>query len=167
MDVNTLIARAQSGLGKHTKYESPGVTPPLTAVTWPASGAKNDCSGYMAWCLRISRAVDHPRYKQVNGGWFETTAIHKDVANSWGFFDQLATPKIGAFVVYPDKGGHDGHIGVITGVIAGKKGVAGIKSIIHCSLGGWKNHGDAIRETPPDPFTARSDSLIGWYTGVE
>jgi hypothetical protein len=103
MDLDTLIARARSGLGKNTKYESPGVTPPLSAATWPASGAKNDCSGYMAWCLRISRAVNHPKYQQINGGWFETTAIHAEIANSWGFFDQLDTPKIGAFVAYPDK----------------------------------------------------------------
>ena len=48
MHVDTLIQRARSGLGKHTEYKSPGITPPLSASTWPAAGAKIDCSGYMA-----------------------------------------------------------------------------------------------------------------------
>ena len=165
MNTDTLIARARSGLGKKTVYSSPGVTPPLSANTWPASGAKNDCSGYVAWCLRISRVVDNPKYKQINGGWFETTAIHADMGGSWGIFDGIDTPVVGAFVCYPDKDGHDGHIGVITAVTGGK-GVAAIQKVIHCSLGGWKNLGDAIQETAPAPWLARSDSLIGWYTGV-
>lgn len=165
MDTATLLARARSGLGKGTKYESPGTTPPLTANTWPATGAKCDCSGFIAWCLRISRQVDHPKYRQINGGWFETTGVYADVKNSWGFFEELATPVVGAFVVYPDRNGHDGHIAVVSEVNGGN-GVAGIEQIIHCSHSGWTQHHDAIRETPPAPFLAREDSLIGWYTDV-
>ena len=165
MNVLTLLSRAKSGLGKKTQYVSPGTTPPLGANTWPSSEAKMDCSGFLAWCLRISRQVDHPRYKMINGGWFETTAIHADVANSWGFFEQLDVPVVGGFVVYPDKNGHDGHVGVISSA-NGSKGMAGVDTVLHCSLGGWRNHGDAIRETEPAPWKDRPDSLIGWYTGV-
>lgn len=77
MDVNTLLTRAASGLGKKTKYKSPGRMPPFAASTWSAN-IEADCSGFVDWCLRFSqsRKVDHPLYKRVNGGWFETTAIH-------------------------------------------------------------------------------------------
>jgi len=165
MDVTTLVARAKSGLGKNTVYKSPGVTPPLDANTWPASGARCDCSGFLAWCLRISRKVNHPKYIAINGGWFETTGIHADVLGSWGYFEPQPKPIVGAFVVYPDKNGHDGHIGVISKV-NGKAGVAGIDLVIHCSLGGYKSKGDAIQETAPGPWAARADSAIGWYTGI-
>lgn len=165
MDVATLIARARSGLGKKTQYSSPGVTPPLAANTWPAAGDKSDCSGFLAWCLRISRKIDHPKYVAVNGGWFETTAIQADVGGPWGYFEEMQVPAVGAFVVYPDKDGHDGHIGVISAV-NGSKGVSGIVKVIHCSNGGWKNHGDAIRETDAAPWAARSDTRIGWYSGI-
>lgn len=165
MDVGTLIARAQSGLEKKTRFSSPGVTPPLSAVSWPSSGARCDCSGFLAWCLRISRKIEHPKYDAINGGWFETTAIHADVLGNWGYFEQMLTPDVGGFVVYPDKDGHDGHIGVITAV-NGAKGVSGIDKVIHCSNGGWVNHGDAIRETTPTPWAARDDSRIGWYVGI-
>lgn len=165
MHVDTLISRAKSGLNKHTRYQSPGTTPPLDAVTWPPSGAKIDCSGFMAWCLRVSRKVNHPKYIQINGGWFETTAIHADVANSWGFFEQLSIPRVGAFLVYPDHDGHDGHIGVVTSVKGGS-GINGVSSIIHCSLGAWNTHQDAIMETPPTPFLHQANSLIGWYTDI-
>lgn len=138
MNVAILIDRARSGLGKNTKYSSPGATPPLGAASWPDSGAKMDCSGFLAWCLRISRAVDHPMYKKINGGWFETTGIHADVEHSWGYFEQLDKPAVGSFVVYPDQNGHDGHIGLVTDVNGGK-GVSGIDKVIHCSSGGGRS----------------------------
>ncbi|WP_150287186.1 CHAP domain-containing protein [Rhabdaerophilum calidifontis] len=165
MDASTLLSRARSALGKRTRYQSPGVTPPLQAATWPESGARCDCSGFLAWCLRISRRVDHPKYVAVNGGWFETTGIHADVNNSWGFFEKLAQPQPGSFLVYPDQNGHDGHIGLVSEVKPGS-GIDGVAKVIHCSLGGWNQHGDAIRETDAAIWRARPDSLIGWYAGI-
>ena len=164
MNVGTLISRARSALGKGTKYRSPGVTPSLNAATWPTSGARIDCSGFLAWCLRVSRVVDHPMYRRVNGGWFETTGIHADVVNAWGYFDRLLAPVPGAFVVYPDRDGHDGHIGLITEV-TGDNGVRGIRQVIHCSLGA-SNAGDAISETGANIWRARNDSVIGWHVSV-
>jgi hypothetical protein len=83
MDVDTVISRALSGLGKKTVYKSPGKMPPFTANEWPL-GAENDCSGFLCWCLRFSknRKIDHPLYKKVNGGYFETTGIHADGLHS-------------------------------------------------------------------------------------
>ncbi len=93
MKVPVLVARACSALGKKTVYESPGVIPSFAAIDWP-KGARIDCSGFVDWCLRFteSRRVDHPLYKKVNGGWFETTAIHADGNDSTGFFLELIGP---------------------------------------------------------------------------
>lgn len=165
MDVNTLINRARSGLGKGTKYKSPGVTPPLSASTWPKSGGGIDCSGFMAWCLRLGRKVHHPKYEAINGGWFETTGIFEDVENSWGFFESIDEPRVGAFLVYPDHNGHEGHIGVVTAVNGGN-GINGVARVIHCSSGGWVQHHDAIRETAPSAWLNNPVSRVGWYTGV-
>lgn len=166
MDASSLIERARTALNKQTQYKSPGTTPPLAAASWPDEGAKIDCSGFLAWCLRLPRTVDHPKYKSINGGWFETTAIHADVKASWGYFEALSTPKPGAILVYPDKDGHDGHIGLVTRT-NGKPGLEGVDAIIHCSLGGWKKFGDAIRETDASIWKARADSVIGWYSGLD
>lgn len=169
MDTATLIARARSGLGKKTQYKSPGVSPPLGAASWPASGAACDCTGFLAWVLRISRKVDHPLYVRVNGGWFETTAIFEDGRQASGYFEPLTKPRPGAFLVYGDYRGsdgqmHDGHIGLVTDA-NGKPGAAGATQVVHCSFGGWKRHGDAIRETDSAIWQARP-SLIVWHVSV-
>lgn len=171
MDVNILLTRALSGLGKNTKYKSPGKMPPFSASSW-SPNIVADCSGFIDWCLRFSpsRQVDHPLYKKVNGGWFETTAIHKDGLSDSGFFSKLENPKIGAMLVYPDFRGndgrmHDGHIGIINEVNGGS-GVSGVKKVIHCSLGNSNNLGDAIQVTGPDPWLRHSNSIVVWFEGL-
>lgn len=170
MDVNTAVSRAKSGLGKGTQYKSPGKLPKFASPAWPAN-AKNDCSGFMYWCLRFSsnppesRQVDHPLYKKTNGGWFETTAIHADGIASVGYFTRIENPVVGAMLVYPDLGGHDGHIGIVTKVKSNPKGIAGVSSIIHCSLGAWNSKQDAIQETDPAIWLKNKASIIVWYDG--
>ena len=87
MNADTIITRALSGIGKKTIYSSPGKMPSLAASEWPMN-AENDCSGFLCWAFRFSknRKVDHPLYKKVNGGYFETTGIHADGLHSTGFF---------------------------------------------------------------------------------
>jgi hypothetical protein len=145
--------------------------PSFEASSWPDGGVC-DCSGFVDWCLRAfpGRKVDHPLYKKVNGGWFETTAIYADGLAATGYFSRLTTPKPGALLVYPDYKGddgknHDGHIGIVTA--ASGDDVAGVQSIIHCSLGGWKHHGDAVQETAPEAWLAHGNSIIVWYEGLE
>jgi hypothetical protein len=171
MNVETLIARARSGVGKRTKYESPGKLPPFGASSW-TQGAKNDCSGFVDWCLRFSpsRQVDHPLYKRVNGGWFETTAIYADGLEAVGYFKRLDEAKPGAMLVYPDYIGndgksHDGHIGIV--LEAHKAGVQGVKSVIHCSWGQWKSTGDAVQITGPEAWKSHKESIIVWFEGLE
>ncbi len=171
MNVSTALARAQSGLGKTTTYASPGKMPSFAANTWP-QGAANDCSGFVSWVLRFSqsRKVDHPLYRKVNGGWFETTAIHRDGMEATGFFQRIDTAEPGALLVYPDYVGkdgksHDGHIGIV--LEASGKGIAGVKKVIHCSLGNFKTHRDAIQITDAKPWLAHKESIVVWMEGLE
>lgn len=171
MNVSTILARALSGVSKGTVYASPGKMPSFSANAWP-QGVKNDCSGFASWCLRFSesRKVDHPLYKSVNGGWFETTAIHRDGVESTGYFRQLESAEPGALLVYPDYIGsdgksHDGHIGIV--VDASGKGIQGVKKIVHCSLGNYKKTQDAIQVTDAQPWLAKKNSIIVWLEGLD
>ena len=171
MNASTVITRALSGLGKHTAYKSPGKMPSFESLVWP-SKAQNDCSGFVDWCLRFSptRKVNHPLYKKVNGGWFETTAIHADGMANVGYFYQLERAKPGALLVYPDyldddKKPHDGHIGIV--VEANAPGIKGVTQIIHCSLGASKTKGDAIQVTGSEIWQAHKSSIIVWLEGLE
>jgi hypothetical protein len=103
MNVAVVLSRALSGVGKKTIYKSPGRMPSFASAAWP-QGALNDCSGFVSWCLRFSesRKVDHPLYRRVNGGWFETTAIYQDGLESTGYFQKIDSPEPGALLVYPD-----------------------------------------------------------------
>lgn len=169
MNVDTVLTRAYSALGKKTIYKSPGAMPSLVASTWPESKVKIDCSGFVAWCLRFRRRLDHPLYNRVNGGWFETTGIHADGMASTGFFTKLADPLPGALLVYPDYVGrdnnhHNGHIGIVTEVNG--PGIKGVSRIIHCSLSAYRNLKDAIQITSPDPWLSHDSSIIVWLDGL-
>lgn len=167
MDVDTVVVRALSALGKGTRYESPGKMPSFDASTWPAN-ARCDCSGFIDWCFRLfpTRRVDHPLYRRVNGGWFETTAIHADGLSARGYFSRLSDARPGALLVYPDHkgsdGGHrEGHIGLVLDVTG--SGVAGAREVIHCSLGNWRTTQDAIRVTDAGPWARNNQSIIVWF----
>ncbi|TGD96781.1 CHAP domain-containing protein [Methylobacterium nonmethylotrophicum] len=171
MNVKTLILRATSAIDQNVKYKSPGVTPSLSANKWPSSEVSIDCSGFVAWCFRVSRKVDHPLYKKVNGGWFETTGIHADVGSSVGYFSQISKPKVGCILVYPDYKGsdgkvHDGHMGIVLEVDDSKTGIAAVTSIVHCSVSNDRT-GSAIQATGPAIWLNRKESLIGWRDDLD
>ncbi|MBX9883387.1 MAG: hypothetical protein K2X68_00270 [Novosphingobium sp.] len=174
MDSKSALLRAMTALGKKTVYKSPGHVPSFAASTFPAN-ADLDCSGFVYWCIRFpssppeSRIVNHPLYKKINGGWFETSAIHADGLAETGFFRKVE-PVVGAFLVYPDYLGgdgkmHDGHIGMVTAIDPTQSGIARVTRIIHCSLGGWQKKGDAVQETAPGPWLAHAKSIAVWYDG--
>ena len=171
MKVSTFVTRAMSGIDKKTIYKSPGKMPSFEASAWPEN-AQNDCSGFVDWCLRFSpnRKVNHPLYNKINGGWFETTAIHADGLSSVGYFSQIDAAKPGAMLVYPDYVGsdgknRDGHIGIV--LEATGKGIEGVTKIIHCSLGSYKKHNDAILITGSEIWQAHKSSIIVWFDGIE
>jgi hypothetical protein len=154
------IERARTALGKKTGYKlgKGGMNPKLET---PAVNNQCDCTGFLAWAFGISRYLkDNPYYIQLNGGWFETTAIFKDVNSPNGIFTKLDAPKVGAIAVYGDSGGSQGHIGLITEVSGGK-----VKKVIHCSLSAWNNQKDAIQENSAKALTDNSAVNYGWFSG--
>ena len=164
MLVDVVLERAKSVLGQSTVYKL-GKGNFSNANPQRPLGSEADCSGFVCWCLMRNRKTDHPFYVNINQGWLDTLAIHKDIDSSVGYFDKLSKPTPGAIVVYPDKDGNEGHIGII--VEGSGSGVSGISKVIHCSSGNYKQTGDAIQITGTAIWKNRSDSLIGWYSGLE
>lgn len=161
MTSSELLARARSVAGKGIRYKL-GKGGTRAAAPSPANvDGQCDCSGYVAWCLGVSRMTDHPLYKNFNGGWINTDAIVHDALTSTGFFDLLAKPKVGALIVYPSPGaGRVGHVGIITKVENDT-----VTKVIHCSAGNDRTTGEAVQETPPTVF-ARPATIFGWFAGL-
>lgn len=154
MDVEAVVARALSATGQGIRYKlgKGGMKP---GNPMPDAGGQCDCSGFVAWCLGMSRMTKQAFYVQYNGGWIETTAVWTDIGKSVGIFEQLAAPKRGAIVVFPDAGGAQGHIGVLTSAT----------KVVHCSKGNDTKFGDAIRETDLTVFK-KPNARYGWYVGL-
>lgn len=147
---NAVVARARAACGRGTVYSlgqggrDPGAQGP---------GDRCDCSGFAAWCVGIDRflANDHIPYLGPGEAWFETTTLYRDARSPYGFVAEVpwvaALP--GDLLVYPDRNGHQGHIGLVATVDH-----AGPASVVHCSLGNFHHTNDAIRETPAELFRA-------------
>lgn len=160
----TVVARALSAVGTNTTYAMRDLQiPPLATERWPADGTRIDCSGFVAWCLRIPRQIKHPLYQKVNGGWFETTAVHYDGSHQTGFFSVSDTVRPGTLLVYPDRNGRQGHIGIVVGGTGDS--AEGVERIVHCSLSAYNRTGKAIQATSATPWRNRSDSLLLDYEG--
>lgn len=130
-------ARSVIGQGKY-KLGSGGRVPKQAT---PFQDGQCDCSGFVAWCL----GVDRYQPKKVGGGdWLETTAVYRDAQNDGGLFTQVMVPRSGDVIVYGDKGGRQGHIGIVSQVIEGK-----VTKVIHCAR---SNRPAAIMETAPLVF---------------
>ena len=155
MQVAAVLARAQgaTALGIRYKLGKGGMNP---GSPTPAAGGECDCSGFVAWCLGMSRKTTEHFYVNFNNGWIETTAVWTDIGSSAGIFE--ATPKKpGAIVVFPDGNGHQGHIGIIVDNT----------HVVHCSKGNDTQFGNAIRVTPLTVFNNNSNSRIGWLHGMQ
>lgn len=145
------VHRAQSAMTHRAVYRlGMGGFNPSSPVPWNSRG-ECDCSGFVAWCLGVGRHLDHPWYAAYNGGWLETTAIVRDAVSRFGFFDRVAAElaKPGDLLVYGDHDGHQGHVGLVA------TAQIGVRSVIHCSLGAFKNGGDAIAESSPGLWLSR------------
>lgn len=144
MTRSEIIARARSAIGHQTIYRlGQGGFNPAASKPWNTRG-ECDCSGFVAWCLGMSRHLDHPWYASQNGGWFETTAIARDAESPYGFFDKVhwEIAQLGDLLVYGDSAHGQGHVGIISGLEGERPSLA-----IHCSAGNFRNHQDAIQET--------------------
>ena len=163
------IARARSAIGHHCVYAlGKGGMHPASPTPWPA-GLPNlgcDCSGFVAWCLGVSRMLtkDHPHYPF--GGWFETSALARDARSPFGFVAEVpwAEALPGDILVWGDGNGHQGHVGLVSEVDAD-----GPAKVVHCSSGNWRRAGDAVQETDVDIFR-RNGALaarVAWINGEE
>lgn len=103
----------------------------------------------------MNRHLHEKFYDNYNGGWFETSAVWKDIGSSVGIFEPCAKMP-GAIVVYPDANGHEGHIGI----------VIDDNHVVHCSMGNDRNFGNAIQVTSLAVFDARHDTRYGWLHGL-
>lgn len=159
-----VVARALFAVNTDTIYAMKDkVNPPLSAEAWPKSGMKTDCSSFVAWCLRRPSKEQHPLYVKANGGWFETSAVYKDGIEQTGFFSSVETAQPGSLLVYPDRNGKQGHIGLVVKVNG--PGIQGVSKVAHCSSGAFKKTGKAIALTEPTAWLARADSIIVDYEG--
>lgn len=124
---------------------------PTRHVPWDSRG-RCDCSGFAAWAAKEPRA--NPG---IPGGWIETTLVVKDAMSTRQMFRELVAgeqPEPGDFIVYGDRGGQQGHIGVISSAVDGK-----VYRVIHCSTGNDRG-GPAIAETDARVFVAANAIVV-------
>lgn len=108
----------------------------------PSRNKQCDCSGFVAWCLGLNRSP-----KPTRNWWIETTAMFNNATNRDGkadVFVKIETPVVGCVVVYGDKNGHEGHVGIITHVELNPNGSIKVLHGVDCSGGGSRKLGKAI-----------------------
>ena len=106
--LNTL-ARARSAIGHGITYHlGEGGVDPKAAL--PTDDGRCDCSGFVAWCLQISRVP-----KPSRDWWVQTDNIWHDAMGPQTTFVRIEKPIAGCVVVYPKIGSHDGygHTGIV------------------------------------------------------
>lgn len=137
------LMRAQSALGLKTIYKlGKGGFDPAKPMT-----ASCDCSGFVAWAIGLPRELPPKSDK-----WLDTDAYYmggKPVKSGLFFEVKVIDAEPGDLLVYPDKGGSQGHIGIVTQV-----DLSAPTYVVHCSNGNYKNYNDAIRMTGPGVFLA-------------
>ena len=155
MQTDAVLARANAAVAQGVRYKlgKGGINP---GSPTPASDGECDCSGFVAWCLGMSRHTADQFYVQFNGGWIETTAVWTDIGTSTGIFD-ATNKRPGAVVVYPDAHGHEGHIGILVDE----------NRVVHCSHGNDTQFGNAIQITPLTVFNNNPSTRFGWLVGLQ
>lgn len=108
----------------------------------PSRTKSCDCSGFVSWCIGLSRVP-----KPSRNWWLETTNIYENAMNRDGkpdVFTRIATPVPGCIVVYGDNNGHEGHIGIVYDCQVDSKNKVTKLHVIDCSSGGSRKLGKAI-----------------------
>lgn len=126
------VERARTAIGKGTKYGlgCGGMSPYNKG---PADkNNRCDCSGFVAWVLGLSR-----KPKPTRNWWIETTMIHKDASKNRTVFIQISKAEPGCLVVFPDKDGREGHVGIVSAV--NESGTAAM--VIDCTSKGITEQG--------------------------
>lgn len=133
--------RARSAIGRGTRYKlSKGGFHPFDAL--PTKDGHCDCSGFVAWAIGMDRWQGrHTKPWSAQIPWIETTAIVQDAKGKQRLFKQIERPVPGCIVVYGDRIGRQGHVGLVDSVRS-----ATDFDVIHCSVGNDRS-GDAIQRT--------------------
>jgi len=135
------LNRARQTTGKGVRYQlGKGGFDPSRKMT-----SQCDCSGFVAWAIGIPREL--PPGSQ---NWLQTTSYWEGGGSAGaGLFDPVAESFAvpGDIIVYPDRGGKQGHMGIISAAESGR-----VTKVIHCSSGNDRDFNDAIQETAPDVF---------------
>jgi len=143
-----VVSRARSAIGHETPYMlGHGGRDPLSTLP---GDPECDCSGFVAWALGVDRYLPNGVIPHLPGGdWLETSSVYRDALSSYGFAALLpwSEAKPADVLVYPDREGHHGHIGLVS-----KANGFGAELVIHCSLGNWNERHDAIQETDTRVF---------------
>jgi hypothetical protein len=148
MNTADILRRARYALANsRARYRlGAGGAKPMASLPESAQGLC-DCSGFVSWCIGECRKTSDPFYVAFNGGWIETTGVYADATATRGIFTKTENPYPGDIMVWPDRRGEHGHIGIISQVSGNRA-----TKIIHCSKSNDRNTGRAIRETSADRF---------------
>lgn len=143
------VSQAKYGLGK-------GGFSPADPLPENRTTKLLDCSGFYAWCLGVSRWLQHEHIV-----WIETTNLVRNAKSGKGPFQLAETPRPGDGIVYGDASGKQGHVGVVSEVVEGKA-----TKVIHCSTGNQRAFGKAIAETDAGIFH-RNNAIYVRFDGTE
>ena len=136
------MARAQSAIGRGTRYLRNRNPPSPLLDVWPA-GIQADCSGLIAWIHGLTRRPDKFRDLGENASTLYTDTFYDDIvlAGRQRYFRRRREPSVGDIVVYPhwfDGTEEDaGHIAFITQVTSTTE-----YQIIDCSKTVFDEQGD-------------------------
>jgi peptidoglycan hydrolase-like protein with peptidoglycan-binding domain len=135
------LSRAQRVRGKGVRYKlGKGGFDPSKALS-----AECDCSGFVAWAIGIPRELP-----PGSARWLQTDSYWQGGGRAGeGLFDRVeeGASEPGDVIVYPDREGKQGHMGIVSAVSTGR-----VIRVIHCSSGNDRSFGDAIQETGPEVF---------------
>lgn len=133
------LVRAKSAIGHGCRYKlGKGGFFPKSSVPWDEK-MHCDCSGFTAWVAGMRRdQINAKKWWSKLLPWFETTMIYRDAIKTKYVFTAIDKPTVGCFVVLPDIGPLQGHIGIVSYVYPGENRY----SIVDCR----SKKGEAIQE---------------------
>ena len=164
MTPDQIVKRARSQIGLKTIYRLGGGNLDPSALTVQDELRSSDCSAFACWVFGVRKY--QPRFAwlvKFNGGWLNTDGMYHDAALPVGFFERAPVAAPGMALVYPSarsvgksNGPKIGHVAIVGSVSKSGRTL----SVIHCSSGNYRDHGDAIRETGPAAFERVSYSIL-------
>jgi hypothetical protein len=98
-------------------------------------GGRSDCSGFVSYVLMTRRSP-----KEARPFWIETTMVYNDAVGAQRAFRAIPKPIPGCLVVYGDRKGSEGHIGVVVSVSGDTY------ATVECASGILGRTGKAIRK---------------------